>query len=148
MNPEERSDPPDSAPQPQQAQPSRRRRLLPLLLAAGLIASVAPVVQRLPHEHRIDFKIEDDVASVQRFDVSWTHLDGDVEGEAVAGNSLRFERGSAPEIVSVHVRLPNGSYALDVMIEHADHTDSIQRRVTLGDADRITIPLRADPMRP
>ncbi len=148
MNPDERSDPPDSAPLPEQAQPSRRKRFLPFLLAAGLIAGVAPVVQRMPHEHRIDFRIEDDVASVQRFDVSWTRLDGDVEGDVVAGNSLRFERGSAPKIVSVNVRLPHGSYALDVMIERSDHADSIQRRVTLGDADRIAIPLRADPMRP
>jgi hypothetical protein len=50
--------------------------------------------------------------------------------------------------VNVTVQLPNGSYALDIRIERNDHTDAIQRRVTLGDADRILIPLQADRMRP
>lgn len=130
------------------APPPRRRRFLSLLLVAGVVASLAPLAPLRSREHQIDFRIDDDVASVTRFDVDWTRLDGDVAGDLVAGSSRHFERGRAPEIVNVSVRLPDGSYALDVRIEHADRVDAIKRRVHLGDADRITIPLHADKARP
>lgn len=148
MTTQDTTDPPASSPEPSNSSPPRRRRFLPLLLVAGAVASLAPLASLRPSEHQIDFRIEDDVASVTRFDVDWTRMDGDVPGDVVAGSSRRFERGRAPEIVNVTVRLPNGSYALDIRIEHVDHTDAMQRRVTLGDADRITIPLRADAVRP
>jgi hypothetical protein len=130
-------------------QPSRHRsRLAKLLIVAGAVVSLAPLGRLWPSGHQIDFRLEDGVADVTRFDVEWTHMDGDVPGDVVSGSSRSFERGRAPEIVNVNVHLPNGSYALDIRIEHADHIDSITKRVTLGDADKISIPLRADRARP
>jgi len=128
--------------------PLRRSRLTTLLIAAGAIISLTPLARMWPREHQINFRVEDGVAEVTRFDVEWSRLDGDVAGEVVTSSSRSFERGRAPEIVNVTVHLPNGSYALDIRIERADHVDAIQRRVTLGDSDRISIPLRTDQMRP
>jgi hypothetical protein len=127
---------------------SRRGRLAKLLIVAGAVVSLAPLSRLWPSEHQVDFRFEDRVADLTRFDVEWTHLDGDVPGEVVSGSTRYFKLGTAPEIVNVTVRLPNGSYALDIRLEHADHTDAISRRVTLGDPDRISIPLRADRVRP
>jgi hypothetical protein len=81
-----------------------------------------------------------------RLDVTWSRIDGDKNAapqpETVAGGSFRFEPGTAPKIIRTNVRLPNGSYALDITLERADHSTSIQRTVNLGDSDQITIPLR------
>jgi hypothetical protein len=148
MSSDEPTDSPAAADESPASSPPRRRRFLPLLLIAGVVASLAPLAPHRPQERHVDFRLEDDRASVTRFDVDWTRLDGDVAGDVVMGSSRGFETGQAPEIVNLTVRLPNGSYALDIRIEHADHTDAIQRRVTLGDADRILIPLRDERKRP
>jgi len=104
----------------------------------------APLEQKWAHGHRIEFRIEDGAKDVTRFEVDWTRIDEDGKAEVVSGSSRSFEVGQAPEIVNVNVNLPNGSYALDIRVEHADRVDVIARRVTLGEADRITIPLRAE----
>lgn len=148
MNPEEDTAEQTSTDEPPAPAPTRRGRLIKLIIVAGAVISLAPLAQILPRAHQIDFRLEDGVADVTRFDVEWTHMDGDVSGDVVSGSSRSFERGSAPEIVNINVNLPNGSYALDIRVERADHTDSIAKRVTLGDADRISIPLRADRARP
>lgn len=142
------TDEPSDPSHPPPLSPSRRSRWAKLLILAGAVIGLAPLARSWPREHQIDFRLEDDVADVTRFDVEWTHMDGDVRGDVVSGSSRGFERGGAPEIVNVNVKLPNGSYALDIQIEHADHTDSIAKRITLGDIERISIPLRADRTRP
>ncbi|HMY20595.1 MAG TPA: hypothetical protein PKA58_29925 [Polyangium sp.] len=123
-------------------------RIVPFLLVAGIVLSVGPFVKRLPREHKVDFRFDDGANDVTRLDVDWVRLEGDVEAEVVAGGSRSFERGQAPEKVNVTVNLPNGLYALDIRVEHPDHVDAIRRRVTLGEADRIVIPLRAERARP
>lgn len=138
----------DEPAEPVQPAPRRRSRFATLLIVAGAVISLAPLAKIWPREHQIDFRVEDGFADMTRFEVEWSRADGDVIGEVVAGSSRSFERGHAPEIVSVSVRLPAGSYALDVRVEHADRVDAIQRRVTLSDADRIAIPLRAERLRP
>lgn len=136
------------AKEPSEPSPQRRSRFAKLLIVAGALISLAPLARIWPREHQIDFRFEDGVTDVTRFDVEWARLDGDVVAEVVSSSSRAFDRGHAPEIVNVTVHLPNGSYALDIRIEHADHVDAIQRRVTLGDSDRISVPLRADRVRP
>lgn len=148
MNPDEEPTGKTSTDEPSAAPPQRRSRLMKLLIVAGAVISLAPLGRLWPREHQIDFRLEDGVADVTRFDVEWTHMDGDVPSDVVSGSSRSFERGHAPEIVNINVSLPNGSYVLDIRIEHADHTDVFAKRVTIGDADRISIPLRADRARP
>lgn len=123
-------------------------RLVPFLLLAGIALGVGPFVKRLPREHKVDFRFDDGANDVTRLDVDWVRVEGDVETEVVAGGSRFFERGQAPEKVNVTVNLPSGLYALDIRVEHPDHVDAIRRRVTLGEADRIVIPLRAERPRP
>lgn len=134
--------------EPRLAAPRKRPRWAVLLMIGGAVLSLAPLARMWPREHQIDFRIEDGAKDVTRFGVDWTRTDGDGPAEVVSGSSRSFEAGQAPEIVNVTVNLPNGSYALDIRVEHADRVDVIERRVTLGDADRITIPLRAERMRP
>jgi hypothetical protein len=148
MNVDEPTAAQTSAEEPSPPSPSRRNRFSRLLIVAGALISLAPLARIWPREHQIDFRIEDGVADVTRFDVEWSRLDGDVAGDVISSSSRSFERGHAPEIVNVAVHLPNGSYALDIRIEHADRTDAIQRRVMLGDTNRISVPLRADQVRP
>lgn len=126
----------------------KRSRIVPLLLIAGVVLSAAPLMKRLPHEHKIDFRFDDGANDVTRLDVDWVRFEGDVEAEVVGGSSRSFERGQAPENVNITVHLPNGLYALDIRVEHPDHIDAIRRRVTLGESDRIVIPLRAERVRP
>lgn len=134
--------------EPDVAAPSRRPRWAVLLMIGGAVLSLAPLAKKWPQEHRIDFRIEDGAKDVTRLSVDWTRIDDDGNAEVVRGSSRSFELGKAPEIVNVTVDLPSGSYALDIRVEHADRVDAIERRVTLGDEDRITIPLRAERMRP
>lgn len=83
-----------------------------------------------------------------RLDVEWTRTDGPSSGEVVNGSSRAFEHGDAPKILNMNVHLPNGSYVLDIRVERGDRVDVLQHRVTLGDANRIAIPLRAESLRP
>jgi hypothetical protein len=144
ISPDEPSSDEPSTPPP----PRKRPRWAVLLLIGGTLLGLAPMAKKWPHDHQIQFRIEDGANDVTRFDVEWTRLDGDGPAEVVSGSSRLFERGHAPEIINVDVHLPNGSYVLDIRLEHADRVDAIQRRVTLGESDRITIPLRAERLRP
>jgi ferric-dicitrate binding protein FerR (iron transport regulator) len=136
----------DDADAPRPAPPPTRRRLLPLLLVVAGGICVALLSPHAPRSRSVDFRIEEDHASVVRLDVTWSRVHGDKKGaskpDTVAGGSYRFEPGTAPKIIRTNVRLPNGTYALDITLERADHSASIQRTVTLGDSDQITIPLR------
>jgi hypothetical protein len=40
------------------------------------------------------------------------------------------------------VRLPDGSYDVDIRVERVDQTQTVHRSITLGDSDRITVPVR------
>lgn len=116
----------------------RRRRLLSLLLLAGGGAAFLSLAPHWPKERSVDFRLDGEVGTVVGFDVTWSRPGA----EAVGGSSLRFEPGRAPKIVHTTVHLPDGSYALDIRIDRADRSDSMQRTLTLGDAEQITVPLR------
>ncbi|MDI1436652.1 hypothetical protein [Polyangium sorediatum] len=117
-----------------------RRRLLSLLLLAGGGAAFLSLAPHWPKEHTVDFRLDGEIGTVVGFDVTWSRAGA--EAGAVSGSSFRFEPGRAPKIVHTTVHLPDGSYALDIRIDRADRSDSIQRTLTLGDAEKITVPLR------
>ncbi|WP_170319247.1 hypothetical protein [Polyangium spumosum] len=118
----------------------RRRRLLSLLLLAGGGAALLSMAPHWPKERSVDFRLDEEHASVVGFDVTWTRVGA--EADAVGGSSFRFDPGRAPKIVHTTVHLPDGSYALDIRVDRADRSDSIQRTLTLGDTEKITVPLR------
>jgi hypothetical protein len=133
-------EPPDRAPAP--VMPSRRRFLSLILLAGGVGAAVS-ILPHWPKERAIDFRIEEDTGSVVGLDVTWSRADGAHPGsEPVLGSSFRFTPGEAPKIIHTIVHLPDGSYELDITLERADRSASTQRKLTLEDAEQITVPLR------
>jgi hypothetical protein len=116
---------------------------LSLLLLAGGVLVFVSVGPHWPKERKIEFRFDSDVGSIVRLDVTWTRVEGSVENEDVAlASSFRFEAGSAPKIVRTNVRLPDGTYALDITVERVDRSESLERSLTLGDTDEITVPLR------
>ncbi|MDI1478998.1 hypothetical protein [Polyangium sp. y55x31] len=148
LRPMQRETTTDEETQPQAEEPAkplftpspRRRRLLSLLLLAGGGAAVLSLAPHWPKERSVDFRLDGEVGTVVGFDVTWSRPGADAE--AVSGSSFRFEPGRAPKIVHTTVHLPDGSYALDIRVDRADRSDSMQRTLTLGDAEQITVPLR------
>src|SRR5690242_16578539 len=118
---------------------ARRSRVLPLVLVAGVVAAASTLVPHVPHERAVALRL-DDAASVTAVDVEWTPADGD--GEAAQGGAWHFPPGKAPIEIVAQVRLPDGRYRLDATVERGDARTTVHRAVTLGDADRITVPLR------
>jgi len=138
--PRHQDEPPGGAPAP--VMPSRRRFLSLILLAGGVAAAVS-MLPHWPKERAIDFRIEEDTGSVVGLDVAWSRADGaETGGEPVLGSSFRFAPGEAPKIIHTTVHLPDGSYELDITLERSDRSASIRRRLTLEDAEQITVPLR------
>ncbi|UQA56529.1 hypothetical protein [Polyangium aurulentum] len=131
-------EPPGGAPAPVAS--SSRRRFLTLILLAGGVGAAVSILPHWPKERAIDFRIEEDAGSVVGLDVTWSRA-GSTD-EPVLGSSFRFAPGEAPKIIHTTVHLPDGSYELDITLERSDRSASIQRRLTLEDAEQITVPLR------
>jgi hypothetical protein len=120
---------------------NRRKRLAVLLLIAGAAVAGYTVLPSLPHEHRVDLRL-DDAASVTGVELAWSPGESRA-GEAVQGGSWHFAPGKAPRTLGTHVRLPDGNYVVDVVVERGTGRDAYQRAVVLGEADHITVPLSA-----
>ncbi len=119
-----------------------RKRVATQLLLAGAGAAGLVVMPNVPHEHHVDLRLEDP-ASVTGVEVTWTAAGAAGSTEAPArGGTWRFEAGSAPATVAEGVRLPDGRYALDVVVRRGADEESSHRVITLGDADHITVRLR------
>jgi hypothetical protein len=115
-----------------------RRRAGGLLLVAGALLALRPFAAVLPRDHEIELPLREH-ADVARLELVWTP-----EGveEAAQGSALRFAPGSAPRRPRVVVRLPDGRYDVEITIESVDGTRRVlHRAVTLGEADRITLPI-------
>lgn len=119
-----------------------RARLARLVALAGALAVVlfgrSLILPHIPTDHAVD--VELGVPSeVVRLDIRWSSTGSD---EDITATSLHFSPGSAPSAVRTNVRLPNGEYDVAITVERASRVDSTRRRITLGDATRVTIPLR------
>jgi hypothetical protein len=113
-----------------------RTRAAPLLLIGGAVVAAIVSTPHLPHEHHVGLSLAE-AATVTRVDAAWS--DG---SDAVRAGSWHFQAGSAPAMVDTRVSLPNGRYELDVVVERGADRQAFHRRVTLGEADHITVPLR------
>ncbi len=119
------------------------RRLAPLILVAGLLVGGSILLPQLPKEREIELRI-DDAATVVGLDVAWTDASGRASGEGTSlhGSSWRFAPGTAPRSLVTRVSLPDGSYALEITVDRTLGHGSERRSIDLGDADRITLPIR------
>lgn len=131
---------PEAAPAQSPGSASPRRspfaRVLVLACALGVAVVVLP---RLPREREVDFRIED-TAGIVGIELAWSHEDGD--GEAVQGGSWHFEPGHAPRTLTTSVHLPNGRYAVDIVVQRTDGRDELHRVIELTTTDHVTVPLR------
>lgn len=119
--------------------PSRFRRFAPLLLVAGAGLAGATMMPHVPHERTVELRL-DDAAGVTRVDLAWD--DARAGDAALQGGSWRFPAGAAPSSLRTVVRLPDGKYDLDVTVERGPERRAFHRTITLGDSERITVPLR------
>jgi hypothetical protein len=126
--------------------PTNRKRLATLLLVAGAAAAGFVFMPAMPHEHRVDLRL-DHASTVTGVEVAWSPAADDGResrvAEALQGGSWRFEPGKAPRTVASHVRLPDGRYELDAVVERGSGRDAFHRTITFGEADHITVPLVA-----
>ncbi len=113
-------------------------RLLPVLGAAVALGSLLP---HLPKERQVELRLEhpDTVTAVE---LTWLDRRDASQATPVQGGAWRFSPGAAPRFVSTTVKLPDGAYDLEITVERAEGRDALHRSVTLGDSDRITLPLR------
>lgn len=131
-----------SAPPPR----SILHRLAPLMLVGGAVAATVVFIPHLPRERHVDFRL-DDSTTIVAIDVDWSASDRSTStssslSEPLQGGSWRFRAGTAPSMIPATVRLPDGAYDIEILIERTDRTESVHRLITLGDADRITVPIR------
>jgi hypothetical protein len=135
---------------PDDVAPPRRslpRRFAPLILVAGVIASAFILIPRLPRERRVELRLED-ASTIVGVQIDWLASSRRAPSpevtkeDPVQGASWRFAEGSAPPSVTAKVRLPDGPYDLEIVVERVGRADVVHRSITLGDADQITIPVR------
>jgi hypothetical protein len=129
----------DERPEPAERLLSPRlRKFAPLLLIAGAVVAGGMLLRHLPKERTVELRL-DDAPSVTRVELAWAAREQ--AGEPVQGGTWHFPSGSAPKSLRTLVRLPDGRYDLDVTVERGPGREAFHRVVTLGDSDRISIPL-------
>lgn len=125
--------------QPARSAPPRRSPIVRFAVLGCALAVAAVVLPRIPRDREVDFRL-DDPANVIGIELSWSHEDG--AGEAIQGGSWHFERGQAPRSLTTTVHLPNGRYAVDVVVQRTDARDELRRVIDLSSTDHVTVPLR------
>jgi hypothetical protein len=100
------------------------------------------ILPQLPRERHLDLRL-DEPSSIVGVHLDWTASSAPVPGdEPLQGSTWRFAPGSAPRLLPATVRLPDGSYSVEIRIDRVDQTETVRRSITLGEADRITVPVR------
>ncbi|KYF59203.1 hypothetical protein BE08_40430 [Sorangium cellulosum] len=133
--------PPPAEPAPR---PAWTRRLAPAILVAGVLLGGSVLFKGLPEEREIELRL-DDASTVVQLDVTWTDRsasEGAADVAPVHGSSWRFAEGTAPKALLTKVRLPDGLYNLEIAVARTRGRDVTSRAITLGDASRITFPVR------
>ncbi|WP_437641197.1 hypothetical protein [Sorangium sp. So ce854] len=141
-------EPVDNEPPPPPAEPAPRpawtRRLAPAILVAGVLLAGSVLFKGMPEEREIELRL-DDASTVVQLDVTWTDRspsEGAADVAPVHGSSWRFAEGTAPKALLTKVRLPDGLYNLEIAVARTRGRDVTSRAITLGDASRITFPVR------
>lgn len=99
------------------------------------------ILPRIPRERHLELRL-DEPSSIVGVHLDWTDSSAPTPSdEPLQGSTWRFTPGSAPRLLPATVRLPDGSYAVEIRVDRIDQTQTVRRSITLGEADRITVPV-------
>ena len=93
------------------------RRFAPLLLVAAALGAYAMLDRELPHDRDVVIELGD-APDLTGLEVSWLRARKDSD-EAYLTTRWHFARGAAPSRLNARVRLPDGSWNVEVAIERA-----------------------------
>ncbi|MBK8257349.1 MAG: hypothetical protein IPK82_32325 [Polyangiaceae bacterium] len=122
--------------------PNNRARAGRIVALVGalvvVLAGKSFVMPLVPTDHEVEIRFDspEDIVGV---DIRWSP---ESSGEDITATSFRFSQGKAPASLMTNVHVPDGAYDVAIAIERETHVDSSRRRVALGDAARVTIPVR------
>lgn len=129
---------PDTAgPAPLAVVSSWRRRVAALALLVGACVALGSLAPSWPHERTVELRVPA-ATSVRRVEVVWSRPGAD---EAVVKSSAWSFEAGAPASIVTEVDLPDGTYDVDIQVERVEGAATARRVITVGDADRIALPL-------
>ncbi len=138
----EHTDAPPAPPSPPARRWLDRARAARLVALGGVLVVVLAgkslVLPHVPAARDVELQLGAP-EEIVGLDVRWSAPGSD---EDITTTSLRFSPGHAPETIRADVRLPEGAYDVAITVERVSRVDSTRRRISFGDASRVTIPLR------
>ena len=114
------------------------KRLPVILLAVGpALLYFGWVAPRASRDHPVVLRFQQPLHDVRRVTASWTNTKGN--GETLAGST--FDLRSTPDARELRttVHVPDGDLWLDLDLERADGTQSVRRKIQLGDGETTII---------
>jgi hypothetical protein len=119
-----------------------RRRFAPLLLVVAALGIYAVVGPRLPHDHDVSLDLGPASRDVTHVEVAWTDVGANADPIAVS-TQWNFMQGTAPEKLHTHVRLADGPWQADVLVDRNGSMEraSWSRRIYL-EGTQVILPLR------
>ncbi|HVY49559.1 MAG TPA: hypothetical protein VHB21_26885, partial [Minicystis sp.] len=112
---------------------ARLRRFAPVVLVAGVVASGALVLPKLPKSRDVELRVADP-ETVTAVEVAWAE-----DGSPIQGASWRFEPGHAPRTLSSTLKVPDGRYDVDISVRRSTEEQTSRRSVELRDTDHVTL---------
>jgi streptogramin lyase len=115
-----------------------RQRVAPIALIGGGVIVAMLASPALPHERTVELQLPSGGA------VTALQVAVSPEGvsEPMHAASWRFDAGHAPRSVQTRVSLPDGRYAVEVLVEQGGDHRQLQRMVDFRDASQVSVSLR------
>lgn len=107
-----------------------------MLLLAGGVGLALYLSNTAPHEQHVRYVLGDTASDVTAVELEYT---GD-DGEIVRRSSMRFDRGTAPRIVTHDPKLVDGNYRVHIDIDAPSGRRTVERQIALS-GGRTTIDL-------
>jgi hypothetical protein len=119
-----------------------RKRFAPLLLVLAALGAYTAIGTKLPRDHEVSIDLGPAAHDVTRVELTWTEGGLNAEDPAIS-TQWNFIQGTAPERLRTHLRVADGSWQADVLVDRnggIEHS-SWSRRVYL-EGTQVILPLR------